>query len=161
MLTWGNRIVTPYREPHPITVRIIPPERPPAKQHEPSPSARGRNTLHRERAPSTAITYPPVPESVLDEWIARGALENLPDCAVANLPKLTPEQRERCARAVGALTAGTGPGFDLRPEDAARWADEVRRRQAPTVSGYQACPGTDRGRLGLSCMRSDARTVNQ
>lgn len=136
---------------------IVPPSHPHTDERA-GPSTPARDTRTEARAPhtrkpSTAITYPPVPESVFDDALARDAMRAMPDCAPEHLARLTPDQRERCARMVGVVLPGAGGQADLLdPALRARFAHERRANGRIDSGPNRTCRlGSRQDQLGLAC----------
>ena len=143
-----------YRAPRAFGVAIF--EHPHA-EHLPQAARVKLRTPPRRHAskggPSTAITYPPVPESVFDSAAAIGALRNTPDCSPENFAHLRRGQREHCARRPGAIARGNETDF-LDPALRARFADELAQKRALTNGPFHTCPPASRRALmGLSCWK--------
>lgn len=143
-------------KPRPFQVVMVPPA--PARTEAPArdrmperPKPKAHNT--REREPSTAITYPPVPESVFDDALANGALRNTPDCSAENLARLAPGQRQQCGRMFGAIPSGNETDF-IDPTLRARFRDEFRQKGRLNAGPFRTCPaGSRRSLMGLSCWK--------
>lgn len=132
----------PHR-PRPFQVVYVPPARPHTEERPQPPKPQH---APRTREPSTAITYPPVPESVFDDALANGALRNTPDCSAESLAHLSPEQRQQCGRMFGAILRGDETDY-LDPTLRARFANEQKQNRPLVTGPFRTCPAGSRRSL--------------